>query len=259
MPDFLPVTILAVSFLAGLVLAPLGLPGLWLMVLGTVAYGWMTDFRTIGVVTLAVVVGLAVVGEVAEAWLGFASRGATAGRAGRGGAPWSGGSPVPWSASRYRWSAPWSAPSPARSPARRCSSTWDPGARGRRSTRGGGPSWAGRRRRRGRARWRRDRRRRRVCDPPRLDRLAQPLLLQLLPPESVNAPNPAAGMNSHRYRPAYSVRRSTPRDVLSRTWLFGWMMGKLAPSVSPPPVPTTKARIPVALAAPAPSIGAKRS
>ena len=71
MPDLLPVTVLAVSFLAGLVLTPLGLPGLWLMVLGTVAYGWMTDFRTIGVVTLAVVAGLAMIGEVAEAWLGF--------------------------------------------------------------------------------------------------------------------------------------------------------------------------------------------
>ena len=71
MPDLLSITVLAVSFLAGLVLAPLGLPGLWVMVLGTVAYGWMTDFRTIGIVTLAVVVGLAVVGEIAEAWLGF--------------------------------------------------------------------------------------------------------------------------------------------------------------------------------------------
>lgn len=71
MPDLLPITVLAVSFVAGLVLAPLGLPGLWVMVLGTVAYGWMTDFRTIGVVTLAVVMGLAVVGEIAEAWLGF--------------------------------------------------------------------------------------------------------------------------------------------------------------------------------------------
>jgi uncharacterized protein YqgC (DUF456 family) len=71
MPDLLPIAVLAVSFLAGLVLAPLGLPGLWVMVLGTVAYGWMTDFRTIGVVTLATVVGLAVVGEIAEAWLGF--------------------------------------------------------------------------------------------------------------------------------------------------------------------------------------------
>jgi uncharacterized protein YqgC (DUF456 family) len=71
MTDLLPITILAVSFLAGLVLAPLGLPGLWVMVLGTVAYGWMTDFRTIGVVTLAAVAGLAVVGEIAEAWLGF--------------------------------------------------------------------------------------------------------------------------------------------------------------------------------------------
>ena len=71
MPDLLPITVLAVSFLAGLVLAPLGLPGLWLMVLGTVGYGWMTDFRTIGAMTLAVVTGLAVAGEVAEAWLGF--------------------------------------------------------------------------------------------------------------------------------------------------------------------------------------------
>jgi uncharacterized protein YqgC (DUF456 family) len=71
MPDLLPVTVLGVCFLAGLVLAPLGLPGLWVMVLGTVAYGWMTDFRAVGVVTLAVVLGLAFAGEIIEAWLGF--------------------------------------------------------------------------------------------------------------------------------------------------------------------------------------------
>jgi hypothetical protein len=41
------------------------------MVLGVLAYGWLTDFRTITTGLIIVVVGLAVAGEVLEAWLGF--------------------------------------------------------------------------------------------------------------------------------------------------------------------------------------------
>ena len=52
-------------------LVPLGLPGLWVMVAGVVGYGWLTDFRTIGVVTIAVVAGLALLGELVELWAGF--------------------------------------------------------------------------------------------------------------------------------------------------------------------------------------------
>jgi uncharacterized protein len=63
--------LLAAGCLAGLLLIPFGLPGLWVMVLTIMGYGWLTDFRTLGVGLLVAVIGLAVVGEVIEAWLGF--------------------------------------------------------------------------------------------------------------------------------------------------------------------------------------------
>jgi len=63
--------LLVLSCIAGLLLLPFGLPGLWVMVLGVLAYGWLTDFRTITTGLIMVVVGLAVAGEVLEAWLGF--------------------------------------------------------------------------------------------------------------------------------------------------------------------------------------------
>lgn len=71
MTTVLPAVLLAVCCVAGLLLVPLGLPGLWLMVLGVIGYGWLTGFRTVGVVTIAVVVGLALVGEIVEWWVGF--------------------------------------------------------------------------------------------------------------------------------------------------------------------------------------------
>lgn len=69
--DVIAVVLLSVSLVAGLVLVPLGLPGLWVMVLGVLGYGWLTDFRSVGVVVTALVVGLAGLGEVVEWWLGF--------------------------------------------------------------------------------------------------------------------------------------------------------------------------------------------
>jgi uncharacterized protein YqgC (DUF456 family) len=62
---------MAACFLAGLALVALGLPGLWVMAVAVVAYAWLTDFTRIGLVTIVVVLGLAIVGEVVEAWLGF--------------------------------------------------------------------------------------------------------------------------------------------------------------------------------------------
>jgi uncharacterized protein YqgC (DUF456 family) len=50
---------------------PLGLPGLWVMVGGIIAYGWLTDFRSVGVVMIAIVLGIAFVGEIIDNWLGF--------------------------------------------------------------------------------------------------------------------------------------------------------------------------------------------
>ena len=63
--------LLAACFLAGLALVALGLPGLWVMVVAVLAYGWLTDFQRIGLATIIAVVVLAVIGEVIEAWLGF--------------------------------------------------------------------------------------------------------------------------------------------------------------------------------------------
>ena len=56
---------------AGLLLIPLGLPGLWVMVLGIVGYGWLTDFRTVSTWFLVTAIGLALAGELLEAWIGF--------------------------------------------------------------------------------------------------------------------------------------------------------------------------------------------
>lgn len=67
----LAILFLVVCCVAGLVLLPFGLPGLWVMVLGVLAYGWLTDFRTVTPALIILVVGLALVGEILEAWLGF--------------------------------------------------------------------------------------------------------------------------------------------------------------------------------------------
>ena len=71
MSHVLPALVLGVCTILGLVLVPLGLPGLWVMVAGVVGYGWLTDFRSVGVATIAVLLGLAFLGEIIEAWLGF--------------------------------------------------------------------------------------------------------------------------------------------------------------------------------------------
>lgn len=67
----LGVVLFLVSVVAGLVLTPLGLPGLWVMVAGVLTYGWLTDFCTVSVGIIALVVGLAFLGEVLEYWVGF--------------------------------------------------------------------------------------------------------------------------------------------------------------------------------------------
>jgi hypothetical protein len=69
--ELVGIVILGVTALIGLALIPLGLPGLWVMVGGVLAYGWLTGFRTVGVATIAIVLGIAFLGEVIESWLGF--------------------------------------------------------------------------------------------------------------------------------------------------------------------------------------------
>jgi uncharacterized protein YqgC (DUF456 family) len=65
--------LLIAALALGLLLIPFGLPGLWVMVLGVVGYGWLTDFATVGVATIAIVLALAALGEIVEAWVGFRS------------------------------------------------------------------------------------------------------------------------------------------------------------------------------------------
>ncbi len=71
MDGSLAVLLLAVASVAGLLLIPLGLPGLWVIVLGIIGYGWLTDFRTVTTWLLVLVIGLALAGELIEAWIGF--------------------------------------------------------------------------------------------------------------------------------------------------------------------------------------------
>ncbi len=69
--ETLGVLLFAAALLLGLVLIPLGLPGLWVIVAGVLAYGWLTEFRSVGVGTIALAVGLAFLGEILEYWIGF--------------------------------------------------------------------------------------------------------------------------------------------------------------------------------------------
>src|SRR5437867_13391117 len=62
---------LAGADVVGLILIPLGLPGLWVMVGGILAYGWLTAFRSVGVATIAIVLGIALLGEILDQWLAF--------------------------------------------------------------------------------------------------------------------------------------------------------------------------------------------
>jgi uncharacterized protein YqgC (DUF456 family) len=53
------------------VLIPFGLPGLWVILLGILAYGWLTEFRTLSTGLVALAFGLAILGEVVESVVGF--------------------------------------------------------------------------------------------------------------------------------------------------------------------------------------------
>jgi uncharacterized protein YqgC (DUF456 family) len=71
MAEVIPLALMIVAFIAGLVLIPFGLPGLWLIILALVGYAALGSFEQIGWMTIAAVVVLGVVAEATEAWLGF--------------------------------------------------------------------------------------------------------------------------------------------------------------------------------------------
>jgi uncharacterized protein len=69
--DIPPMLVLIVSAIVGLLLIPLGLPGLWVILLGILGYGWLTGFETLGAGLIVLVTVLALLGEVFESWIGF--------------------------------------------------------------------------------------------------------------------------------------------------------------------------------------------
>ena len=69
--DSLAALLVLVTGLVGLALIPLGLPGLWVIVLGVLGFGWLTDFRTLGVGLIITILVLALLGEAVEAYVGF--------------------------------------------------------------------------------------------------------------------------------------------------------------------------------------------
>ncbi|HEX2680362.1 MAG TPA: DUF456 domain-containing protein [Candidatus Dormibacteraeota bacterium] len=71
MSHTLAAVLLGVVLAAGLLLIPFGLPGLWVMVGGVLGYAALTAFRSVGVATIFIVLGLAFLGEIAEWWVGF--------------------------------------------------------------------------------------------------------------------------------------------------------------------------------------------
>ena len=68
---WLPLALLILGIVLGLALIPLGLPGLWVMVAAILLFGWLTDFRSLSVTLIVIVLVLAAVGEIIESWLGF--------------------------------------------------------------------------------------------------------------------------------------------------------------------------------------------
>lgn len=71
MTDSSSALLLVAAGLIGLVLIPLGLPGLWVILLGIIGYGWLTDFQTMSATFLVIMIGLAILAEAFEAWIGF--------------------------------------------------------------------------------------------------------------------------------------------------------------------------------------------
>lgn len=78
--------LLVASFVVGLILVPLGLPGLWVMVVSLFGYALLGDFQQIGFQTLVLATALAAGGEVLELIIGwrFAQKHGASRRAGWG-------------------------------------------------------------------------------------------------------------------------------------------------------------------------------
>jgi uncharacterized protein YqgC (DUF456 family) len=66
----MPYAVLVLAEIAGLLMIPLGLPGLWVQALALAGYGWYTGFTTVGWWAILLVIMLAVIAEALEFVLG---------------------------------------------------------------------------------------------------------------------------------------------------------------------------------------------
>ncbi|MGD2110727.1 MAG: DUF456 domain-containing protein [Phycisphaerae bacterium] len=66
MLDILLTVALGLVCVVGVILTALRLPGTWLIILAALGYGWWTDWARVGLVLMAVLVGVALAGEAIE-------------------------------------------------------------------------------------------------------------------------------------------------------------------------------------------------
>jgi hypothetical protein len=71
MTPILAALLLGACSVAGLVLVALGLPGLWLIVAVVCGFAVLPGFHAFGPGTIAIVLALALLGELVELWLGY--------------------------------------------------------------------------------------------------------------------------------------------------------------------------------------------
>jgi len=76
--DIVAIVALSICCMVGIMLTALRLPGSWLVVVAALVYGWWSDWQDIGLVLVAVLAGIALIGEATE----FALSAITAKKAG---------------------------------------------------------------------------------------------------------------------------------------------------------------------------------
>lgn len=64
--DIVAIVALCLCCLLGIVLTAVRLPGTWLVVVAALAYGWWSDWQHVGLILVAVLAGIALIGEATE-------------------------------------------------------------------------------------------------------------------------------------------------------------------------------------------------
>ena len=64
--DIVIIVALTLCCVLALIMTAVRLPGTWLIVIGALGYGWWDHWQRVGLITVAVLVGIALVGEAVE-------------------------------------------------------------------------------------------------------------------------------------------------------------------------------------------------